>query len=122
MKKIDFKSESVTILFNKRFVLLNFCELEGYYLDENLVTMQTKRNKAKEENLNNIPDPVYSYSNGECEYVSSVLTSHIHDNLPDDLVQNKIQVIFSVYHKIQGNISQENTSPVIQKMFSINPF
>ena len=69
MKKIDFKSESVTILFNKRFVLLNFCELEGYYLDENLVTMQTKRNKAKEEKLNNIPDPVYSYNNGECEFV-----------------------------------------------------
>ena len=69
MKKIDFKSESVTILFNSRFVLLNFCELEGYYLDENLVTMQTKRNKAKEEKLNNIPDPVYSYNNGGCEFV-----------------------------------------------------
>ena len=69
MKKIDFKSESVTILCNSRFVLLNFCELEGYYIVENLVTMQTKRNKAKEENLNNIPDPVYSYNNGECEFV-----------------------------------------------------
>ena len=69
MKKIDFKSESVTILFNSRFVLLSFCELEGYYLDENLVTMQTKRNKAKEEKLNKIPDPVYSYNNGECEFV-----------------------------------------------------
>ena len=121
-RKIYFKSESVTILFNSCFVLHSFCELERCHLDKNLVRMQTKRNKAKEENLNNIPDPVYSYSNGECEYVSSVLTSHIHDNLPDDLVQNKIQVIFSVYHKIQGNISQENTSPVIQKMFSINPF
>ena len=84
--------------------------------------MQTKRNKAKEENLNNIPDPVYSYNNGECEYVGSVLTSHIHDNLPDDLVQNKIQVIFSVYHKIQGNISQENTFPVIQKCFQLTHF
>ena len=69
MKKIDFKSESVTILCNSRFVLLNFCELEGYYLVENLVTMQTKRDKAKEEKLNNIPDPVYSYNNGECEFV-----------------------------------------------------
>ena len=69
MKKIDLKSESVTILCNSRFVLLNFCELEGYYLVENLVTMQTKRNKAKEEKLNNIPDPVYSYNNGECEFV-----------------------------------------------------
>ena len=69
MKKIDLKSESVTILCNSRFVLLNFCELEGYYLVENLVTMQTKRNKAKEEKLNNIPDPVYSYNNGECKFV-----------------------------------------------------
>ena len=84
--------------------------------------MQTKRNKVKEENLNNIPDPVYSYNNGECEYVGSVLTSHIHDNLPDDLVENKIQVIFSAYHKIQGNISQENTSPVIQKCFQLTHF
>ena len=69
MKKIDFKSESVTILFNSCFVLLNFCQLEGYHLDENLVTMQTKRNKAKEEKLKNIPDPVYSYNNGKCELV-----------------------------------------------------
>ena len=85
-KKIDFKLESVPILIYACFVLHSFCELECCHLDENLVGMQIERSKAEEENLKNIPDPVYSYGNGEGEFVSSVLTSYIHDNLPDDLV------------------------------------
>ena len=82
----------------------NFCEPDRCHLDENQVRMQIKHNKAKAEKIKDIPNPVYSYSNGECEYIGSVLTSHIHGNLPDDLVENKRPVIFSVYHKIQGNL------------------
>ena len=85
-KKIDFKLESVPILIYTCFVLHNFCEFECCHLDENLVRMQIERNKAEEEKLKNIPDPVYSYGNGEGEFVRTVLTSYIHDNLPDDLV------------------------------------
>ena len=47
--------------------------------------MQIQRNKAEEKTLKNIPDPFYSYHNGECEFVRSVLPSYIIDNLPDDL-------------------------------------
>ena len=48
--------------------------------------MQIERSKAEEEKLKTIPDPVYSYDNGEGEFIRSVLTSYINDNLPDDLV------------------------------------
>ena len=48
--------------------------------------MQIEHNKAEKEKLKNIPDPVNSYDNGECEFVRSVLTSYINDNLPDDFV------------------------------------
>ena len=85
-RKIDFKLESVPILICACFVLHNFCELESCHLDENLVRMQIVRNKAEEEKLKNFPDPVYFYNNGEGEFVRSVLTSYINDNLPDDLV------------------------------------
>ena len=85
-KKIDFKLELLPILVYACFVLHNFCELDCCHLDKNLVRMQIERSKAEEEKLKNIPDPVYSYGNGEGEFVRSVLTSYIHDNLPDDLV------------------------------------
>ena len=85
-RKIDFKLESVPFLIYACFVLHNFCELESCHLDENLVRMQILRNKAEEEKLKNFPDPVYSYDNGEGEFVRSVLTSYINDNLPDDLM------------------------------------
>ena len=48
--------------------------------------MQIEHNKAEKEKLKNIPDPVNSYDNEECEFVRSVLTSYINDNLPDDFV------------------------------------
>ena len=66
--------------------LAQFCKIECCDLDENLVRMQIQRNKAEEKTLKNIPDPFYSYHNGECEFVRSVLPSYIIDNLPDDLV------------------------------------
>ena len=85
-RKIDFKLKSVPILIYACFVLHDFCERECCHLDENLVWMQIERSKAEEEKLKTIPDPVYSYDNGEGEFVRSVLTSYINDNLPDDLV------------------------------------
>ena len=78
--------ESVPILIYACLVWKNFCELECCHLDENLIRMQIKHNKAEKEKLKNIPDPVDSYDNGECEFVRSVLTSYINDNLPDDFV------------------------------------
>ena len=85
-RKIDFKLESVPILIYACFVFHNFCGLEYYHLDENLVRMQTKRNKVEEEKLKNTPDPIYSYVNGDGEFVRSLLTSHIYDNLPNNLL------------------------------------
>ena len=78
--------ESLPILIYACAVLQNFCKLECSHLDKNLVRKQTEHNKAEEEKLKNIPDPVCSCKNGEDEFVSFVLTSYIHDNLLDDLV------------------------------------
>ena len=85
-RKIDFKLESVPILIYACFVLHNLCKFECCHLDETLVRMQIERNKAGEEKLKKILDPVCSYNNGEDEFVLSIPASYINDNLPDDLV------------------------------------
>ena len=70
--------DSVPILIYACFILHDVCELVE-------CCHQIECNKAGEEKLKNIPDPVYSCSNGEGEFVCSVLTSYINDNLPNHL-------------------------------------
>ena len=75
--------------------------------------MQIKHNKAEKEKLKNIPDPVDSYDNGECEFVRSVLTSYMNDNLPDDFVWSLPQ---NTIHQKKCNFRYTEIP------FSINPF
>ena len=40
------------------FVLQNYCESKGNYLDEEEVQAQIRRHRAEEEKVPNVPDPV----------------------------------------------------------------
>ena len=45
--------------------------------------MQILRHRIGEENTSNVPDPVYSCNSDEGEYVHSLLTEYVKQNLPD---------------------------------------
>lgn len=82
--KVDRKFEMVPMVAYSCFVLHNYCESRGNCLDEEEVQAQVLRHRREEEKMPNIRDPVYSCLTSEGEYVRSVLTKYIQQNLPDD--------------------------------------
>ena len=65
------------------FVLHNYCEYKQHGLGEEKIQAQIMRHRNEEENTPNVPDPVYSPNTDEGEYVRSILTEYIRQNLPD---------------------------------------
>ena len=83
-RKIDHKSEVIPALVYSCFVLHNYCERKSNCINEDELRAQVSRLRNEEERMPNVPDPVYSCVSGEGEYVRSVLTRYIQQNLPDN--------------------------------------
>ena len=83
-RKVDLKFEMVPTVSYTCFVLHNFLEMQKMPIDEDAVLAQKLRHQIEEENAANIPDPIYSCDSEEGQYVRSVLTEYIKQNLPDN--------------------------------------
>jgi len=83
-RKADLKLEMVPTVAYSCFVLHNYCEIKGNYLDDEEVRAQILRHQTEEESHPNMPDPVYSCETSEGDYVRTVLNKYIQPNLPDD--------------------------------------
>ena len=83
-RKVDLKLEMVPTVAYSCFVLHNYCEIKGNCLDDEEVQAQILRHQTEEESHPNVPDPVYSCETSEGDYVRTVLTKYIQQNLPDD--------------------------------------
>lgn len=83
-RKIDHKLEMIPTLAYSCFVLHNYCESKHNCLEEEEVQAQILRHRNEQEKMPNIPDPIYSCATAEGEYVRSVLTKYIQQNLPDN--------------------------------------
>ena len=76
-KKIDIQLEKIPTLIHACFVLHNFCERHNQFVDEEQVKVQMEISKRNENK--NIPDPIFSCSDGEGEVIRKVLTDYILD-------------------------------------------
>ena len=83
-RKVDFKFDMVPTMIYACFVLHNYCDLNHNSLDQDEIESQMQRHQLEEERNKNTPDPVYSSNNDEGEYVRSILTDYIGQNLPDN--------------------------------------
>ena len=83
-RKVDLTLEMVPTVAYSCFVLHNYCEIKGNYLDDDEVRAQILRHQTEEESHPNMPDLVYSCETSEGDYVRTVLTKYIQENLPDD--------------------------------------
>jgi hypothetical protein len=72
-KTVDLKLESVPTVIYACFVLHNVCEQKKVTVDDQSLKEQISLMKQNEEQFKNIPDPVYSYNEGEGEIVRSSL-------------------------------------------------
>ena len=72
-----------TVAAYRCFLLHNYCESKGNSLDDE-VQAQILLHHSEEERLSNKPDLVYSCQTSEGEYVRTVLTKYIQQNMPDD--------------------------------------
>ena len=82
-RNVDIKLQHVPTVVYSCFVLHNYCEYKQHGLEEEEVQAQIMRHRNEEENTPNVPDPVYSPNTDEGEYVRSILTEYIRQNLPD---------------------------------------
>ena len=76
-KKIDFKLEKVPVIIYSCFVLHNFCEENNMAIDHDVVCNQIEIMKANEREFKNIPDPIYSFDEGEGQVVRNTLIKFI---------------------------------------------
>ena len=83
-RKVDPKLEIIRTAAYSCFVLQNYCESKGNILDDEEVQAQILIHRTEEERLSNVPVPVYSCHTSEGEYVRSLLTKFIQQNLSDD--------------------------------------
>ena len=72
-KTVDLKLESVPTVIYACFVLHDVCEQKKVTVDDKSLKEQISLMKQYEEQFKNIPDPVYSYNEGEGEIVRSSL-------------------------------------------------
>ena len=72
-KTVDLKLEPVPTVIYACFVLHNVCEQKKVTVDDQSLKEQISLMKQNEEQFKNIPDPVYSYNEGEGEIVRSSL-------------------------------------------------
>ena len=80
-RKIDFKLETIPKLVYECFVLHNFCEKNNVTVDQDAVKNQIEFIRKNETEYQNIPDPIYSYNEGEGIIVRATLTKLIHVSL-----------------------------------------
>ena len=74
-KKMDFKLDKIPKIIHACFILHNFCERHNVYVDEEQVKIQIELSKEKEHK--NVPDPIFSCSDGEGEVIRNTLTEYI---------------------------------------------
>ena len=84
-RKVDIKFEMIPLVAYSCFVLHNYCEsVQHCGLDEDVVETLVLQQRTEEENMPNNPDTIYSINNHQGEYVRSILTDYIEQNLPDN--------------------------------------
>ena len=72
-KTVDEKLESVPTAIYACFVLTNVCKQNKVTVDDKSLKEQISLIKQNEEQFKSIPDPVYSYNEGEAEIVRTSL-------------------------------------------------
>ena len=90
--KVDLDSTKVPTLIISCLVLQNYCESDSVCLDEDFERVYLKKNREDAENFSNIPDPVYSGTTVDGQYIRDLLTSYVSHNLPNQYYL-KIQVL-----------------------------
>ena len=74
-KKIDFKVTKIPQIIHACFILHNFCERQNVFVDDEQVKIQMELSKRNENQ--NVPDPIFSCSDGEGEVIRNTLTDFI---------------------------------------------
>ena len=83
-RNMDLKLEKIPIVVYSCFVLHNFCESKNENTVENdEVEAQINRHNLEEQANVNYPDPIFSHTTDEGEYIRNLLCRYIQDNLPD---------------------------------------
>ena len=80
-RKIDFKLETIPKLVYACFVLHNFCKKNSVTVDQDAVNIQIQFIRKSEMEHQNIPDPIYSYSEEEGIIVRETLAKLVHVTL-----------------------------------------
>jgi len=80
----DHNLEIVPELIYSCFVLNNFCESKNIRIYEDEVQAQIERLNEEGNRMPSTPDPIYSCNTSEGEYVRSMLTKYIQQNVPDN--------------------------------------
>ena len=75
-KKIDFKLEKIPAIIYGSFVLYNFCERHGVYINQEQVKTQLELLKTNENQFKNLADPLFSCVEVEGEIIPKPLTNH----------------------------------------------
>lgn len=87
-RKVDLKLENIPTVIYTCFILHNYCENlsmnDPFTKDE--IELYISQQRKEDEEFPNKPDPLYTGNTGEGEYVRSLLTKYIRDNLPDNYV------------------------------------
>ena len=80
-REIDFKLKTIPKLVYTCSVLHNFCEKNNVTVDQDAINNQIEFIQKNETELQNIPDPIYSYNEEERIIVRATLTKLIHVTL-----------------------------------------
>ncbi len=80
-RKLDFKLEAIPKIVYSCFVLHNYCEKERTFIDQDVVDNQTELMRRNEIKFKNIPDPIYSFDEGEGQVIRRTLTELIKNNI-----------------------------------------
>ena len=76
-RKLDFKLETIPTILHACFVLHYFCAKEKTGIAQDVIDSQLLYIKSNEDQFKNIPDPVYSFDEGEGQVVRRTLTEFI---------------------------------------------